>query len=269
MKNVRGKVVLVTGGAMGIGRSVAERFAREGAKVVLWDVDAEALGETARRLRGQGLDVSAEVVDVTDWAAVREAAAKAQADVGPVEVLVNNAGIFKAGLFTDIDFESHARLIEINVCGQIAVLKAFLPAMVARDSGHIITMASAGSFMPAARQVSYCASKAADLQLADSLRAELRSAGKKGVRFTSMCPSYVNTTLVTGIKPPLLTPWIEPDDLAEAVFRAYLRDRTTVRMPLTAKSVPLLRALLPERVMYVVSRLLRVDLSAATWRESR
>lgn len=268
MKNVLGKVVLVTGGAMGIGRSVAERFAREGAKVVLWDVDAEALGETARRLRDQGLQVLTEVIDVTDWGAVREAAARIEADVGPVEVLFNNAGIFKAGLFTDIDFESHARLIEVNVCGQIAVLKAILPRMIARDSGHVITMASAGSFMPAPRQASYCASKAADLHLADTLRAELRSAGKKGVHFTSICPSYVNTTLVTGIKPPLLTSWIEPDDLAEAVFQAYLRDRTTVRMPFMAKTVPLLRALLPERVMYAISRLLKLDSSALTWRES-
>ncbi|MFW6113782.1 MAG: SDR family NAD(P)-dependent oxidoreductase, partial [Actinomycetota bacterium] len=233
--------------------------------VVLWDVDAEALGETARRFRELELDVFAEVVDVTDWGAVREAAAKAQADVGPVEVLVNNAGIFKAGLFNDIDFESHARLIEVNVSGQIAVLKAFLPGMIARDSGHVITMASAGSFMPAPRQASYCASKAADLHLVDTLRAELRSAGKKGIRFTSMCPSYVNTTLVTGIKPPLLTSWIDPDDLADAVFRAYLRDRVTVRIPFMAKTVPLLRALLPERVLYVISRLLRLDSSAATW----
>lgn len=265
MNDVRGKVVLVTGGAMGIGRSVAERFAREGARVVLWDVDAEALGETVRRFREQGLDISSQVVDVTDWDAVREAAVKTQADAGPIEVLVNNAGIFRAGLFTDIDFESHARLIEVNVIGQIAVLKAFLPGMVARDSGHVITMASAGSFMPCPLQASYCASKAADLLLADTLRAELRSAGKRGVRFTSMCPSYVNTSLVTGIKPPLLTPWIEPDDLAEAVFRAYQKGRTTVRMPFMAKTVPILRGLLPERLMYFVSRLLRVDSSAATW----
>jgi all-trans-retinol dehydrogenase (NAD+) len=265
MKKVSGKVVLVTGGAMGIGRCVAERFASEGAKVVLWDVDAEAMGETTRRFHEMGLDVFSDVVDVTDWGAVREAAEKVQTNVGPVEVLVNNAGIFRAGLFTDIDFESHARLIDVNVTGQIAVLKALLPGMVTRGSGHVITMASAASFTPAPLQVSYCASKAAALHLTDTLRAELRAAGKRGVRFTSMCPSYVNTSLVTGVRPPLLTPWIEPDDLAEAVFRAYQRNRTAVRMPFMARTVPILRALLPERVMYLISKLLRVDSSAATW----
>ena len=267
MKNVRGKAVLVTGGAKGIGRSVAERFAREGARVVIWDVDAEALDETARRLRELDLDILTEVVDVTDWDAVREAADRAQADVGPVEVLFNNAGIFMAGSFTDIDFESHARLIEINVIGQMAVLKAILPGMIARDSGHVITMASAGSFTPAPRQASYCASKAANLHLADTLRAELRSEGKKGIRFTSMCPSYVDTTMVTGIKPPMLTRWIEPDDFAEIVFQAYLEDKTTVRVPFMAKTVPLLRALMPERVVYAISKLLGVNSAAATWKK--
>jgi all-trans-retinol dehydrogenase (NAD+) len=265
VKDVRGMVVLVTGAAMGIGRHVAERFAREGARVVLWDLDAGALEETAREFRGRGLDVFSDVVDVTDWSRVRERAAKVSAEVGPVDVLVNNAGIFRAGRFTDIDFETHARIIDVNVNGQIAALKAFLPEMIARKSGHVITIASAASFAPAPLQVSYCGSKAAVLHMTDTLRAETRSAGERGVRFTSICPSYVNTGLVRGVRPPLLTPWIQPEELAERIYRAYQRNRVTVRLPLMASVVPLLRALLPDRIVYTITRILRVDSSAETW----
>lgn len=259
MKDVRGKVVLVTGGALGMGRLVAERFARDGATVVLWDVDASALEKAAAEFRDRGSNVFTDVVDVSDRGQVYEAAAKVRAEAGPVDVLVNNAGIIRGGLFLEVSDEEHLKTMEINFNAQMWTLKAFLGDMLARDSGHVISMSSAAGITPTPYEASYCASKAAVLHLTDTLRNEVKAIGRKGVRFTAICPSLVSTGMFVGGVPPRLTPWLQPEEMADRIYRAYHRNKTTVMEPFIVKSVPLLRALLPSQAVYLVGRLLRLN----------
>lgn len=143
--------------------------------------------------------------------------------------------------------------------------KAFLPDMVARNDGHVIALASAAAITPTPGAAAYTASKAAVLLFTDTVRWELKSAGKKGVKFTSICPSMVKTGMFEGCKPPILNPWLEPDEMADKIYRAYHKNKTTVFEPFIVKFTPLLNSLLPEPVAYITGKILRLNTAFKDW----
>jgi len=265
VKDVRGKVFLVTGGAMGMGKLVAERFARDGAKVVIWDMNADALEKTAKEFGDKGYEVHTAVVDVSDREKVYQAAEKVKNEVGSVDVLMNNAGIVRGGPFLDTKDEDDFNTLNINFISQMWTCKAFLPDMVARNDGHVIAMASAAAITPTPGAAAYTASKAAVLLFTNAVRWELKSAGKKGVKFTAICPSMVRTGMFEGCKNPILNPWLEPDDMADKIYRAYHKNKATLLEPLIAKFTPLLNALLPEPVAYITGKILRLNTVFNDW----
>jgi len=230
--DLNGSVVLITGAASGIGRLMAQRIGAEGGRLVLWDVDEEGLDALTDALRAAGARVHGYVCDLSNRVAVRQVAAQAQRECGPVDVLINNAGVVSGKQILDASDEEIERTFHVNTLALFWTTRAFLPGMLERKRGHIVTIASAGGIVGTAKLTDYCASKFAAVGFDDSLRLELRRQGS-GIRTTLVCPFYINTGMFAGVKTrfPLLLPILEPRAVADRVVRAIRRDQHRVVMP--------------------------------------
>jgi len=262
---VSGRVVLVTGAAQGMGKLWARHFARDGARLALWDLNKAGVEETGGMLRELGGDVVTDVVDVTDAARVREAAGRLKAKMGPVDVLVNNAGVVVGGPFDDVPEEKQALVLDVNLKGMLFVTKAILPQMVERGKGHVINVSSASGFIGVPFMPAYTASKWGVIGFTESLRLEMELLGRKDIRFTLFCPSYVDTGMFKGVKAPTLVPLLSPEDAVEKGYSAFRRGAYMIREPFMVKLTPALRALLPLPVFDRVSRTLGVTTSMKEW----
>lgn len=241
MSQIRGATVLITGAASGIGRLLALRMADLGAQVVLWDLNGEAQDAVAAEIRRRGrLDPLAAVVDVGDPEAVRRAAAGA----GPVDILVNNAGVISGRVLTELTDAQIQKTFAVNTLALFWTTRAFLPGMIQRGRGHIVTIASAAGLVGAHRLTDYTASKHAAVGFDDALRAELRRLAPV-VRTTVACPFYVDTGMFAGAKTrvPWLLPILKEADVVERVVRAIERDCRRVLMPRIVHILPVLRVL--------------------------
>ena len=196
MKDFRGREVLITGAASGIGRAAALAFAREGASLWLCDRNHEGAEETATQARGKAVRVRALECDVTDEAAVQAIAARVREEAGALDVLVNNAGIGSAGRFLETSLETWRRVMDVNLMGVVHGCHAFLPDMVERGrGGHVVNTASAAAFVAPADMPVYASSKFAVLGFTESLRADMAN---HGIGVTALCPGIINTGIVAG-----------------------------------------------------------------------
>jgi all-trans-retinol dehydrogenase (NAD+) len=264
-KEVRDKVFLVTGGAMGMGRLVAERFASDGARVVIWDINQEELDKTTRQMTEKGREVYSYALDVSDRAKVYETAEKVKKEVGAVDVLMNNAGIVRGGPFLEVDDEAHSKTMDINFNAYMWTTKAFLPDMIERGGGHIINIASAAGLTHVPQVATYCASKAAVVNFSNSMRLEMKTLGHKNVRFTLICPTYVSTGMFEGSKPPLIAPWISPEKMADKIYMGYHHDRNLIAAPLLANFIPLMKGIFPPSVVDFLETVLGISRSMQGW----
>lgn len=241
--NLRGSRILVTGGARGMGLAIAKGAAARGASVVLWDRDAEALRAAEAEVAGVE-PVVGQAVDVADRGAVDAAAARLVSERGPMDILVNNAGVVSGKRFSDLAPEEVERTLAVNAASLFWTTRAFLPAMIRRGRGRIVTMASAGGLVGVPGLSDYCASKFAAVGFHESLRAELRREAP-GVGATLVCPFFVNTGMFAGVRTrfPRLLPILDPETVAEAALRAVERDRAMVVRPRFVHSLKLLRLL--------------------------
>lgn len=256
MTKILQSTILVTGGARGMGKLLARRCLQKGARAaILWDIDEAALNATTAELERQGYTIHPYVVDVTDAADVAWAAQDIADTVGTVDIVFNNAGIVVGKPFvahSDADIE---RTMAVNVTGVMRTARAFLPAMLARGKGHIVNIASAAGLLPNPNMSVYAASKWAVVGWSESLRLELEEA-QADLHVLTVTPSYINTGMFDGVKAPLLTPMMEPDDIVRRILRAVEQNDIILRAPFMVKSVPLLRGLLPTRVFdYVADKL--------------
>lgn len=243
MTQLRNMHVLITGGAQGIGALIAKgSIARGAARVTLWDLNPEALNSTVNSLRGAGGTAEGRVVDLADVDQI-VAAADALLDECPVDILINNAGIVVGKALADHSHEEIERTLRVNSLGMIHSTRAFLPSMVTQGSGHIVNIASASGFIPVPRLTTYAASKWACLGFSESLRVELQE--HRGLRVTTVCPSYIKTGMFAGASAPFVTPLLEPEYAARKILRAIERNTTMLRMPWSVHLVPMLYAVLP------------------------
>lgn len=179
MKSVKGKIVLITGGALGMGKELAKMFAKDGARIVLWDLRQADLDATAAELKGMGADVHTYICNVTNRQMVYDTAAKVKKEVGIVDILDNNAGVVFGGRFFNVPDEKLFKTMDVNVNGVMWCTKAFVPDMIKRNDGHIIMMASAAGLIGVPGLAVYCASKHAVVGLSDAIRGEINRAGAK------------------------------------------------------------------------------------------
>jgi all-trans-retinol dehydrogenase (NAD+) len=245
MSEIVGKNVVITGGAHGIGRQIAVKMARLGGRIVVYDVAVEALQAIVDEIVAAGGEAYGYVCDVSNRREVYRIADEVKARVGPVDILVNNAGIISGRRLLEIPDERIEAVFGVNVLALYWVTKAFLLEMIERNSGHIITMASAAGLLGVDRQTDYAASKHAAIGFAESLRAELKRAGRTGIKTTIVEPFYVDTGMVKGVESrfPRLLPILEQEEVAARVVRAVMKNQQEVRIPSMLKLVPVLRIL--------------------------
>jgi NAD(P)-dependent dehydrogenase (short-subunit alcohol dehydrogenase family) len=240
MEELRGKVAVITGGAEGIGRAVAERAADAGMRLVLGDVNPSALEQATAELASKKADVLGVVVDVSEAASVGELARRAKERFGAVSLLVNNAGIAAVHTAWDGPIDAWTRTMGVNVFGIVHCLRAFVPDMIAAgEPAHVVNVASAAGLVSSAGLAAYCASKQATVALSESLYQDLR-ARKTKVGVSVVCPSWVKTkialrgpaasgdALTQGIGAAIAAAvrnGIEPLDLATSVLDAVRANR--------------------------------------------
>lgn len=265
MKNLKGKVALVTGAAMGMGRGLSEQLLLEGCTVVLVDVNRQALEQTAGELSRLGT-CSSYVCDISDRNAVYNLAGQVEKDVGFVSILVNNAGIVKAKALLDLDDESIERTININLTSMFWTCKAFLPSMVKRREGHVVNFASAGGILAIPNLSAYCASKFGVIGFTDAVRQEMRLL-KANVGFTVVCPNTVNTGMFAGSKMVAGTKMLTTDEVTHKVLEAIKKNQAMVAVPsLPVKFMtPLTKLLLPIKVMDWLNDVLGMAHANDTW----
>ncbi|RQR70024.1 SDR family NAD(P)-dependent oxidoreductase [Burkholderia sp. Bp9012] len=187
-----GQVCVVTGAAGGIGTSIVEALVAAGARVALLDRDADRTIAVAERLRTAGGDVVAIGCDIGDAASVSQAAERVERDFGPVDVLVNNAGLLRAGGIETISLNAWNAMLQVNLTGYMLCSQAFGRAMLARGSGSMVHVASIAARYPQTHSGAYSASKAAVAMLARQLAAEW---GPRGIRSNTVCPGMIRTPL--------------------------------------------------------------------------
>jgi NAD(P)-dependent dehydrogenase (short-subunit alcohol dehydrogenase family) len=188
-----GKLVVVTGGARGIGRATALEFARQGADVLIADIDDIAAKETVGELVELGVRSWSAHLDVGDAQAWESFATSVRAEHGVPDVIVNNAGIGMGGPFLGTSVDDWAKILDVNVWSVIHGSRLFAAQMVERgEGGHIVNIASAAAFSPSIVYPAYATTKAAVLMLTECLRAEV---GREGIGVTAVCPGFINTDI--------------------------------------------------------------------------
>ncbi|MDE2595682.1 MAG: SDR family oxidoreductase [Sphingomonadales bacterium] len=193
-----GAATLVIGGGRNIGREVAREFARRGARLAVADLDLEGAEEAAALIREAGGEAVALPCDVSSDASVKATVASAEAALGPLAILMNNAGILSGGNPEDIPVAAWQQMMDINFFGMVRAIEAVLPGMIARRRGHVVNTASfAGLYPFATSRMHYAASKAAVVSLSENLAVYGMD---HGVRVSCLCPGPVMTTSVLGMK---------------------------------------------------------------------
>ncbi|HEX7872366.1 MAG TPA: SDR family NAD(P)-dependent oxidoreductase [Sphingobium sp.] len=226
-----GKTAIIFGGGQNIGRAIAFEFARRGAAVAVADINVDGAKETAQAIVNRGGKAVGVRVDVMDSASVAQASAEAEAALGEIDIVMNNAGLLHNGYAEDIPLGEWQRMFDCNFFGIVRALEVFLPRMVARGHGHIVNTASfAGLYPFAANRIPYAASKAAILNLSENLALHLEP---KGIRVSCLVPGPVMTTSIGGMKTfsgemPMRGPgkhlWVASQEEAAAKLADGMRD---------------------------------------------
>lgn len=242
-RDLTGLVVLLTGGAQGIGRETARRLAAAGARVAIGDLDADLVERTAHELGVMGLPL--DVTSVESWHAFVEAAGV----LGPPDVLVNNAGVMPLGPVLE-EPESVARaMFDVNVHGVLNGVKTVVPGMVERGHGHVVNIASAVGRIPTPGGATYSASKHAVVGFTDALRQEL---APQGIEVSMVLPSITRTRLATGVPDAGNVPSQTPQQVAEVIEDVVRRPVPEAWAPRWSQPLARTTGLLPRRVQAVL-----------------
>jgi NAD(P)-dependent dehydrogenase (short-subunit alcohol dehydrogenase family) len=248
MHDPRGLVIAVTGGARGIGAAAAANLARKGAKIAIGDIDGDAASKTAADIPGAvGLHL-----DVSDPGSYRAFLDEVAARLGPIDVLVLNAGVMWVGPFDDEPTSATKRQLAVNVEGVIYGIRAAVPEMRRRGKGQVIVVASAASRLAPPGEATYAASKHAVLGYCTAVRAELRGSG---VDVSVLMPAVVGTELAAGTSSGLLKP-LTPEQVAAAIESLVRRPRPELYVPTAAGAVATFLALNPARPRVFFHRIL-------------
>ncbi|MEW6555358.1 MAG: SDR family NAD(P)-dependent oxidoreductase [Actinomycetota bacterium] len=267
MQDLKGKVVLITGAARGMGKQHAATFVREGARVVMADIDEDRLACAAADIGGAACGVSFHGLDISDRNACLELVKKVEAEMGSIDVLVNNAAVAENEEVLGQSERSLRRTVEVNLLGQVWMMQAVVPGMVRRGGGHVVNVCSVAGKVGVPRLGAYCATKHALIGLTDTMRQELK---KTGVRFIIVNPGYTNTGMFAGAKAPVIQPWQDPRRVSDAMVAAIKKNRAEIFVPRFAgRMTALLRGLGLPRLMDLVCAVSGLNRSFATMEKER
>ena len=243
MSEIAGRHVLVTGGASGIGRLMARKLAALGGRVSIWDIQRENLDKVVAELNAGGRETARGFFcDVSKRENVYQVAEETKAASGPVDILINNAGVVSGKPLLQIPDDKIEATFAVNVLALFWTTKAFLPHMIENNRGHVVTIASASGLIGVPKLSDYAASKWAAVGFDESLRGELRKTAP-GVMTTVVCPFYIDTGMFHGVKSRFswLLPILKEDKVAERVVSAIQRNKRRLMMPPVVYTVPLMR----------------------------
>ena len=252
-RSIAGRVVAITGGARGIGRATAQALIDQGAKVAIGDIDAPLAQRTAQQLGPSALGLE---LDVTDRAGFDAFLTAVERRLGPLDVLVNNAGIMPVGPFVAETEATARQIVDVNLHGVINGSKLALDRFLSRNSGHLVNVASVAGKFGFPGGAIYSASKHAVVGLSEAIRGELRGTA---IDITIVMPVVVNTELGSGLQRTRGVRKVEPGEVANAIVRALQRGHVDVWIPRSV--APLIRtaALVPRSVTDFVNRVIKGD----------
>jgi NAD(P)-dependent dehydrogenase (short-subunit alcohol dehydrogenase family) len=251
MRELKGKVAVVTGGASGIGRAMAERFAREGMKIVLADIEAAPLAQARDEIGRGGVEVIAVRTDVSRWEQVQELARQTFDAFGTAHIVCNNAGIASGGEAAwETPLADWEWTIGVNLWGVIHGVRAFVPRLVEQGEGHIVNTASIAGLVTVPGMSAYCVTKEGVVALSECLHHDLTMRAEGKVKVSVLCPAWVRTRisesernrpaplpgdspgdpdeqqkLLAGAVRAAVAAGIPADIVAEKVLRAVVEDR--------------------------------------------
>jgi NAD(P)-dependent dehydrogenase (short-subunit alcohol dehydrogenase family) len=252
-RNLGGQVVVVTGAARGIGAATARALAREGARVALGDLDGDLAASVAAEI---GAGAIAHKLDVTDHRGFAAFLDNVEKDLGPLDVLINNAGIMPVTAFEEESAASIARQLDINLLAVMMGTQQAVQRMRPRGHGHIVNVASAAGKGGFPGVVTYCATKFGVVGLCDALAAELHGSG---VDISCVMPAIVRTELTDGVEDHWLIKTSTPEQVAAAIVGALKKPRLDVFVPSTLGPLNRSMGLLPRRAQSWFLRATKAD----------
>ena len=250
-----GETAAITGAARGIGRATAEAFLAQGMKVAIGDVDHAAATATASELGPSTVALPLDVTQRDSFAAFLDGA---EEQLGPIDVLVNNAGIMQIGRFIDEDDLTARRMIDINLHGVILGMKLALERMIPRDCGHIVNISSQAGKYGAPGGATYSGTKHAVVGLTEAVRGEMRLMGAH-IDFSYVMPFAVKTELGAGLGDARGMHHLEPREVAEAIVAALQHGIVEVWVPRSARRTNMLAAVLPRSLSEGFARAIKAD----------
>jgi len=252
-RSLRGQVVAITGAARGIGRATAAALVREGARVGIGDLDADLSCAAAKELGGAAAGFELNVVDRGSFERFLD---EVESALGPIDVLVNNAGIMHLGPLAEEDEATTLRMIDVNLIGVLTGCRLILPRFAARNRGHVVNVASMLGKIGPAGGATYCATKHAVVGMTESLRGEYIDTP---IDVSVVMPGIVHTDLGAGLAKPRGGFSVEPEDVAGAIVDALRTGRVDVYVPRTLAPIISLGSALPRRAREAVARALKAD----------
>jgi len=221
-QEIKGQIILITGGGSGLGRRLALSFSKLGAKIVIIDINEEGINKVVKEVKEQGGEAWGYRCNVSSYQDVIQVANSVKLDVGKVDILINNAGIVSGKFITDLTEEHIVRTFNVNTVSHFWTLKEFLPDMLKTNKGHIVTISSAAGINATTGLVDYSASKFGAFGTNEALRLDLKKRKITGVHTTVICPFYINTGMFAGVKTkfPLLLPILDEGYVTERIVDA-------------------------------------------------
>lgn len=252
-RSLYGSVVAVTGGARGIGKATARALLAHGARVGIGDLEGDLARQAAEQLGGGAVGFDLNVTQRPSFEAFLDGV---EEQLGPVDVLINNAGIMQLSPLESEDDAQTVRMLDVNLAGVLIGCKAVLPGLKGRRRGHIVNVASMAGKTGYANAVTYCATKFAVVGASEALRAELRGSG---VDVSVVMPVPVRTELGSGLAGARGIDPVEPEEVADEIVEALRVNRFDVFVPRKAGRVDKLARMLPRRAAEALGRAMKAD----------
>jgi NADP-dependent 3-hydroxy acid dehydrogenase YdfG len=252
-RSLSGHVVAITGGGRGIGRATAAALIRQGARVAIGDIDAALVERTAEELGAGTIGLP---LDVTDRASFDGFLQEVENRLGPLDVLVNNAGIMPIGLFADESDATAKRLVDINLHGVIYGSKLALERFLPRGRGHLVNIASVAGKAGFPGGATYCATKHAVVGLSEAIRAEVHGTN---IDLSVVMPVVVNTELGSGLPETRSFKPVQPEDVANAIVEALQTGRFDVYVPKSIGPIMRFNSLIPRKWAEALGRTMKSD----------
>ena len=227
MKILKDKVVLVTGGASGIGEIMCRLLLERGANIIIWDINIDNLEKVRLKYSSLGR-LTIMNVDVSSISQIKQSAKEVINDFGGIDLLINNAGIIVGNYFHEHSEADITNTLNINANAPIYITHAFIGNMLLKNSGHICNIASSGGLLSNPKMSVYVASKWSLIGFSDSLRLEMEQL-KKNINVTTIMPYYINTGMFDGVKSKI--PILDPEATAITIIKAIVNNKKMVSIP--------------------------------------